>query len=81
MGKWFKLYPERRDDIFLATKSGIVVSESGYGMDSSPERCRQRCEKSLEKLGIKYIDLYYIHRLDEKTPIERTVQAMVELKK
>lgn len=81
VGKWFKLHPERRADIFLATKFGIVFTASGLGMDSSPERCRQQCEKSLERLGVESIDLYYIHRLDEKTPIEKTIQAMVELKK
>lgn len=50
-------------------------------MDSSPEHCRQECEKSLRRLGVDSIDLYYIHRLDEKTPVEKTVQVMAELKK
>ncbi|KAG8164171.1 hypothetical protein KVR01_006089 [Diaporthe batatas] len=80
IGKWFKLHPERRGDIFLATKFGIRVSADGLGIDSTPEYCRQACEQSLQKLGIDCIDLYYIHRLDEKTPIEKTIQEMIKLK-
>jgi aryl-alcohol dehydrogenase-like predicted oxidoreductase len=39
------------------------------------------CEKSLKRLGVDVIDLYYVHRVDRKTPIEKTVEALVELKK
>lgn len=80
IGKWFKMHPERRSDIFLATKFAITMSAAGLGIDSSPEHCRKACEASLSKLGIDCIDLYYIHRLDEKTPIEKTIQEMVRLK-
>jgi aryl-alcohol dehydrogenase-like predicted oxidoreductase len=41
---------------------------------------KEACAKSLKLLGVETIDLYYAHRLDMKTPIEKTVQAMVELK-
>jgi len=36
--------------------------------------------KSLQRLGLPYVDSYYVHRLDGKTPIERTIRAMLELK-
>jgi aryl-alcohol dehydrogenase-like predicted oxidoreductase len=49
--------------------------------DSSPEYCRAACESSLKRMGVGCIDLFYIHRLDGKTPIEKTIEAMVELKK
>lgn len=49
-------------------------------MDSSPEYCRTAIEKSLKRLGLPYVDLYYVHRLDKVTPIEKTVEAMVALK-
>ncbi|KAI0901040.1 Aldo/keto reductase-like protein [Annulohypoxylon nitens] len=86
VGKWFKQHPERRDDIFLATKWALELSQSPEGahvitVDSSPENCRTSCERSLKRLGIDCIDLFYCHRYDEKTPIEKTVQAMAELKK
>jgi aryl-alcohol dehydrogenase-like predicted oxidoreductase len=77
LGKWFKLHPERRGDIFLATKFGL---KAGLVVDSSPEYCRQQCERSLERLGIEFIDLYYIHRVDDKTPIEKTMAELVKLK-
>ncbi|KAK2767345.1 putative aldo/keto reductase [Colletotrichum kahawae] len=84
VGKWFKLHPERRADIFLATKFGLrgkVQADGTYNIrpDSSPEYCREACEKSLEKLGVD-IDLYYVHRVDEVTPIEKTIEKMVKLK-
>lgn len=50
-------------------------------VDSSPEYCRQACEKSLSRLGLPYVDLYYAHRLDGKTPVEKTVEAMKELQR
>lgn len=49
-------------------------------LDSTPEYCKEACSKSLKRLGVDQIDLYYCHRVDRKTPIEKTVQAMVELK-
>lgn len=86
LGKWFKLHPERRQDIFLATKFGLKPEPDGKGgwvvnVDSSPEYARASCEKSLKRLGLDSVDLYYIHRLDQKTPIEKTIQTLVELKK
>ncbi|PVH67542.1 aldo/keto reductase-like protein [Cadophora sp. DSE1049] len=50
-------------------------------VDSTPQYCKQACEKSLKRLGVEQIDLYYCHRVDQKTPIEKTAEAMVELKK
>lgn len=80
IGKWFK-DTGRRNEVFLATKFGNL-----RGPDGSPqvrgdkEWVKQACKESLERLGIEQIDLYYQHRVDNKVPIEETVQAMVELK-
>lgn len=49
-------------------------------MNSTPEYCRSAIEKSLRRLGLPFVDLYYIHRLDKVTPIEKTIQVLVELK-
>ncbi|TLS21499.1 uncharacterized protein PpBr36_10127 [Pyricularia pennisetigena] len=81
VGKWFKLHPERRKDIFLATKFGIQGSITELTADSSPEYCRQASRRSFERLGVDYVDLYYLHRLQESVPIEKTVEAMAELVK
>ncbi|RFU26610.1 hypothetical protein B7463_g9726, partial [Scytalidium lignicola] len=81
LGKWFKL-TGKRDEIFLASKFGAGVLPNGeVFIRSDPEYVFEACEKSLKRLGVDCIDLYYHHRLDMKTPIEKTVAAMVELKK
>ncbi|EMF08341.1 aldo-keto reductase, putative [Sphaerulina musiva SO2202] len=81
LGKWFKANPEKRDHIFLATKfANCVNPEDGSRyVDSSPEYARRACEKSLKRLGVERIDLYYAHRLDGKTPVEKTVAELKKL--
>ena len=58
LGKWFRR-TGKRDEIFLATKFGIKVGAdiTKSTFDSSPEYCKEACEKSLEKLGIDCVDL------------------------
>ena len=65
----------------LATKFGIVTDSpvQDRGVDGTPENVRRACEKSLEKLGVEHIDLYYLHRVDPTVRIEETVGAMAEL--
>ena len=71
-----------RENVFIATKFGIVRSASNPGsrsVDGSPAYVRTSCEGSLRRLGTDYIDLYYQHRVDPKIPIEETVGAMKRL--
>lgn len=74
---------DRRDEIVLATKFGIVVDpETGYPtgqVDGSPEYVRAAVDASLRRLGVYVIDLYYLHRVDPTRPIEETVGAMADL--
>lgn len=82
LGKWFTQNPGKREHVFLATKFAISVTPDGQRViRSDPEYVKQACARSLKRLGINTIDLYYCHRLDMVTPIEKTVQAMAELKK
>jgi aryl-alcohol dehydrogenase-like predicted oxidoreductase len=70
----------RRKDVFVATKFGFVGDEHGQvSIDGRPERVKTACEDSLRRLGTEVIDLYYLHRRDERVPIEETVGAMAEL--
>ncbi|KAI9362007.1 aldo/keto reductase [Zopfochytrium polystomum] len=73
----------RRDDVFLCTKFGSVRGPNGefLGVRGDPAYVKECCAKSLERLGVEQIDLYYQHRVDPKTPIEDTVRAMAELVK
>jgi aryl-alcohol dehydrogenase-like predicted oxidoreductase len=68
---------ERRKDVVLATKFGILPD--ARGLDARPETVRASCEASLRRLGVDVIDLYYLHRVDPNVPIEETVGAMGEL--
>jgi aryl-alcohol dehydrogenase-like predicted oxidoreductase len=71
----------RRDDVVLATKFGIVTDSpvQNRGVDGSAENARRACDRSLKRLGVDQIDLYYLHRVDPQVPIEDTVGAMGEL--
>jgi len=83
LGQWFAANPGKRDSIFLATKfGGGRLSEDGQigAPNSSPEYCKKAIERSLKRLGLPYVDLYYAHRLDGVTPVEKTVEAMAQLK-
>ena len=70
----------RRDEVVLATKFGSrnLLGEE-RSPDGRPEYLRQACDRSLERLGLDHIDLYYQHRVDPQVPIEETVGAMAEL--
>ncbi|KXG53840.1 Aldo/keto reductase subgroup [Penicillium griseofulvum] len=82
VGEWVKRSGNRKD-IFLATKFAIQfdMAKGVQTVRSDPEYVKASCEKSLKKLGVDTIDLYYCHRVDGITPIEKTIEAMVELKK
>jgi len=70
-----------RDQVVVATKFGIVRTDDKNfrGVDGRPQYVRSACERSLRRLGVEAIDLYYQHRVDPKTPIEETVGAMADL--
>jgi aryl-alcohol dehydrogenase-like predicted oxidoreductase len=71
---------DRRHQVVLATKCGILRSPTGIrGIDGSPEYIRSACDASLKRLGVDVIDLYQLHRVDPKTPIEDSVGALADL--
>ncbi len=78
-----KAIKQRRNEVILATKFGIVRDENAniIGINGKPEYVKQSCEESLKRLDTDVIDLYYLHRLDPNTPIEETVEAMAKLVK
>lgn len=76
IGNWMK---ERgnRDNIVVATKVG---GETGvHAVDTSKKHILQAADKSLQRLKTDYIDLYYTHFDDGKTPVEETLEAYDEL--
>lgn len=67
-----------RGKVELATKFGVTVMDGKIDIRGDPDYVRAACEASLSRLGVECIDLYYIHRIDIRVPIEVT---MGELKK
>lgn len=76
-----QLLRERRDEVQLATKFGLVGTPAdGYtDIRGDAGYIRQAVDRSLQRLGIDVIDLYYMHRRDLRVPIVETVEAMAEL--
>lgn len=77
-----KALRSRRDEAVIATKFGIIGWPGlglPRGLDARPERVARCVDDSLSRLGIEVIDLYYLHRVDPKVPIEETVGAMAQL--
>ena len=74
----------KRDQVFLASKFGIVrdpANPAARGISGRPEYIRESIEGSLKRLGVETLDLYYQHRMDPSVPIEETVGAMADLVK
>lgn len=67
--------------VTVATKFGIRRGANGEWLDicGRPEYVKEACEKSLKRLGLETIDLYYQHRPDPNVPVEESVGAMKEL--
>ncbi|EEB05046.1 aldose reductase YakC [Schizosaccharomyces japonicus yFS275] len=80
MGRWFKA-TGRRKEIFLCTKFGYYKDpETGVAsINNKPEYIRKALDASLERLGVDYIDLYYVHRFSGETPVEDIMETLKEL--
>ena len=87
-----KSLPGKRERVFLATKFGNVYDGSlsshtdlanagGMFTDGTPAYAAKCIDNSLKRLGVDHVDLYYLHRVDPRTPIEDTVGAMAEFVK
>ncbi len=77
-----RLLVDRRCEVTVATKFGIVLGATGLADMSTrgdADYVQQACDASLQRLGIDTIDLYYLHRRQVSIPVEETVGAMAEL--
>ena len=68
-----------RDRVVLATKTGLVREHEGIRPNGRPERIREAIDGSLRRLRTDNVDLYYLHRVDPKVPIEESWGAMKEV--
>nr|WP_276221552.1 aldo/keto reductase [Halomicroarcula sp. DFY41] len=69
----------RRDELVVATKVFFDMHDGPNGGGLSKKHIIDQCHASLDRLGVEYIDLYQIHRWDEETPIEETLEALTYL--
>lgn len=77
-----KVLKNRRHEVVLTTKFGNLRGQpwaEGREVEGKPQYVAWACEQSLRRLQTDYIDLYYLHRVDPKVPIEDTVGAMAKL--
>ncbi len=70
-----------RDRVQISTKLGFTIRDGKPAVDGRPEQVADRCDESLDRLGVDAIDLYFLHRPDPEVPIEETVGAMADLVK
>lgn len=72
-------YPQ---GLVIATKGGLRrTGPNQWPIDSHPDRLRQCCEDSLKRLKLECIDLYQLHRIDPKVPVEESLGALTDLQK
>lgn len=68
-----------RDEIFITTKAGYDMWPGPYGDHGSRKYLMASLDQSLRRLGLEYVDCFYIHRYDPDTPLEETLQALVDM--
>ena len=69
----------RRDEFFLASKGVMAFVDGKRGLDGRPEAIKAQCDESLSRLNTDVIDLYYMHRLDRKVPVEESIGGLADL--
>lgn len=68
-----------RDELFISTKAGYLMWDGPYGEWGSRKYLMSSLDQSLRRMRLDYVDLFYSHRYDPNTPIEETLQALVDI--
>ena len=68
-----------RDELFIATKAGHLMWPGPYGDWGSRKSLSASLDQSLRRMQLDYVDVYYTHRYDPNTPLEETMQALVDI--
>ena len=72
-------FKSHRDELFIATKAGYEMWPGPYGNWGSRKSLMASLDQSLRRMRLDYVDLFYSHRYDPATPLEETLQAMVDI--
>lgn len=70
---------KHRDELFIATKAAYDMWEGPYGSWASRKHLTASLEQSLRRMKLDYVDLFYVHRYDPLTPLDETLQAIVDI--
>ena len=70
-----------RDELFISSKAGYDMWEGPYGNWGSRKYLFASLHQSLKRMNLDYVDLFYSHRYDPETPLEETLQALVDIVK
>ena len=68
-----------RDELFISTKAGYDMWDGPYGNWGSRKYLMASLDQSLKRMHLDYVDLFYSHRYDPETPLEETLQALVDI--
>lgn len=68
-----------RDELFISTKAGYGMWDGPYGDWGSRKYLISSLDQSLRRMNLDYVDLFYSHRFDPETPLEETMQALVDI--
>lgn len=68
-----------RDEMFISSKAGHDMWQGVYGTGSSRKNIIASCDQSLKRTGLEYFDIFYSHVYDCETPVEETMQALIDL--
>lgn len=68
-----------RDELFISTKAGYDMWPGPYGNWGSRKYLMASIEQSLRRMHLDYVDLFYSHRFDPETPLEETLQTLVDI--
>lgn len=72
-------FATHRDELFIATKAGYDMWQGPYGSWGSRKHLMASLDQSLSRMGLGYVDLFYIHRYDPVTPLDETLQTLVDI--
>jgi len=68
-----------RDELFISTKAGYDMWPGPYGDKGSRKYLISSLDQSLKRMHLDYVDIFYSHRYDPDTPLEETMQALVDI--
>ncbi len=68
-----------RDELIISSKAGHLMWEGPYGDGGSRKYMMASINQSLKRTGLEYFDIFYTHRYDPQTPIEETIQALIDI--